>query len=125
MVSDSFMSSVNNDWKNLVILHGNEEVALDDVWGIGKVICVKFNGDKSIMVNVVSRWRGSSKHVSNDLNGKKGRRGEEGGGFGGGWDILKVVLRCGRIVCVMKIVSWNVRWQFVWKYFNKFPKLLI
>jgi len=33
-----------------VILHGNEEVALDDVWRVGKAISVKINGDKSIML---------------------------------------------------------------------------
>jgi len=47
MVFDSSMSSVNNGWKNWIILHGNEEVSLDDVWGIGKVISVKMDSSKN------------------------------------------------------------------------------
>lgn len=42
---------------------------------------------------MLSGGRGSSKHVSSELNAKKSMRGREGGGFGGGWDVLK--LCCG------------------------------
>lgn len=37
------------------MLHGNEEVELEDVWGFGKAIGVKFNGDKANMYNVLSQ----------------------------------------------------------------------
>ncbi|MCI29560.1 sulfate transporter, partial [Trifolium medium] len=30
--------SINNDWKNWVDVHGDEQMAVDDVWGIGKAI---------------------------------------------------------------------------------------
>lgn len=33
-----------------MILHGNEEVALDDVWRVGNAIGVKINGAKLIML---------------------------------------------------------------------------
>ncbi|CAJ2632329.1 unnamed protein product [Trifolium pratense] len=32
--------SINNDWTNWVAIHGNDQVAVDDVWGIGKAIGV-------------------------------------------------------------------------------------
>jgi hypothetical protein len=33
---DSSMSrAVNNDWRNWVAVHGNDQMAVDDVWGIG------------------------------------------------------------------------------------------
>lgn len=31
-------TSVNNDWKNWVVMNGNEQVTVVDVWGIGKAI---------------------------------------------------------------------------------------
>jgi len=53
--SDSFLVSLNNDWKHWVVIHGKEEVVVDDVRGIGKAIGVKFNGDKMNMFNLLSR----------------------------------------------------------------------
>jgi len=50
----TYEASVNNDWKNYIVLHGNEQVAVDDVWDIGKSIGIKFNGDKANMFNVLS-----------------------------------------------------------------------
>ncbi|PNX87532.1 hypothetical protein L195_g043622 [Trifolium pratense] len=47
--------SVNNDWMNWVAVHGNDHMAVDDVWGIGKAIGVKFNGDNVNMFNILSR----------------------------------------------------------------------
>ncbi|MCI96836.1 endonuclease/exonuclease/phosphatase family protein, partial [Trifolium medium] len=38
---------VNNDWKNWVVMHGNERMAVEDVWGIGKAISVKFTDDNA------------------------------------------------------------------------------
>ncbi|MCI27137.1 sulfate transporter, partial [Trifolium medium] len=38
----SSAASVNNDWKHWVVMQGNDQVAVDDVWGIGKAIGVKF-----------------------------------------------------------------------------------
>jgi len=60
--------SLNNDWKNCIVLHGNEQVAVDYVWGIGNSIGLKFTGDKANMFNVLSHrgrksvcgWGGSA-----------------------------------------------------------------
>jgi hypothetical protein len=53
--SESSQASVNKDLSNWVVLHGNEEVAVEDVWGIGKAIGVKFNVDNANMFSVLSR----------------------------------------------------------------------
>ena len=53
-------ASVNKDWENWAVLHGNNEVAVEDVWAIAKAIGVKFNGDKANMFNVLSRGRNRS-----------------------------------------------------------------
>jgi hypothetical protein len=42
--NDSSSALVSNDWKHWVVMHGNEKVAVEDVWGLGKTIGVKFNG---------------------------------------------------------------------------------
>jgi len=85
--SDS-QSLVNNDWSNWVVLHGNDKVAVDDIWRIGKVVGLKFNGDKNNMFNVLSRA---------GIGKKEGGVGREGVVLGGG------ELRC--CVVVMKIIS--------------------
>ncbi|MCI33296.1 hypothetical protein A2U01_0054513 [Trifolium medium] len=36
-------------------MHGNEKVTVEDVWGIGKAICVKFNGDDANMFKALSK----------------------------------------------------------------------
>lgn len=51
----SSSSSVNNDWRNWVVLRGDEEVELEDVRGTGKAIGVNFKGDNHNMFNVLSR----------------------------------------------------------------------
>ncbi|MCH86584.1 hypothetical protein A2U01_0007442, partial [Trifolium medium] len=48
-------ASVNNDWKHWVVKQGNDRMTVDDVWGIGKAIGIKFKGDNSNMFNVLSR----------------------------------------------------------------------
>jgi len=57
--SDTSQALVSNDWPNWVSLHGNEEVVVEDGWGIGKTISVKFNGDNVNPFNVLSQcgWR--------------------------------------------------------------------
>ncbi|PNX64333.1 putative sulfate transporter, partial [Trifolium pratense] len=47
--------SINNDWMNWVAVQGNDQLAVDDVWGIGKAIGVKFKGDNVNMFNILSR----------------------------------------------------------------------
>jgi len=37
-----------------VVLRGNEEVAVDAIWGIGKAISVSFQGDTQNMFSVLS-----------------------------------------------------------------------
>ncbi|PNX98197.1 putative sulfate transporter [Trifolium pratense] len=51
----SSSASVNNDWQNWVAMQGTEQMAVDDVWGIGKAIGVKFKGDNVNMFHVLSR----------------------------------------------------------------------
>ncbi|MCI90324.1 sulfate transporter, partial [Trifolium medium] len=41
----SSLDSVNNDWKHWVVMHGNEQVAMEDVRDIGRAIGVQFKGD--------------------------------------------------------------------------------
>ncbi|MCI45414.1 sulfate transporter, partial [Trifolium medium] len=60
---DSSSASVNNDWKHWVVMHGNEQLAMDDVCGIGKAIGVKFNKDNVNMfsANMLSALARSGK----------------------------------------------------------------
>ncbi|XP_045791437.1 uncharacterized protein LOC123886142 [Trifolium pratense] len=64
--------SVNNDWTNWVAVHGNDQMAVDDVWGIGKAIGVKFKGDNVNMFNILSR-------VSKGKRAVSGMKAEAGG----------------------------------------------
>ena len=64
--------SENTYWRNWVVLYGNDEIAVEDVWGIGKAIGVKFTGDKANMFNVLSR------------GGRKSGRGDVGAEVDGG-----------------------------------------
>jgi len=52
----SSSDSVNNDWKHSVVLLGDEEVAVEDVWGIGKDIGLKLG--KIIICLVCFREQG-------------------------------------------------------------------
>jgi len=65
-----------------VVLHGNEEVAVEDVQLIGKTIGVKFNEDKSNMFNALFR-SSSGKQV---LVIAKGDGGGCIGSFVGEWE---------------------------------------
>jgi hypothetical protein len=56
-------SSVGNDWKNWVVLQGNDDVVADDVTEVGKSIGVTFKGDKANMFSVLSK-SGADKLVS-------------------------------------------------------------
>jgi len=60
-------TSINNYWTNWLVLHGNKKVVDEDVRGIGKVVGLKFNGDKNNMFNVSSG---------------AGRKNQKGGGKG-------------------------------------------
>ncbi|MCI22261.1 sulfate transporter, partial [Trifolium medium] len=61
--------SVNNDWKHWVVLQGNEQVAVDDVWGVGKSIGVKFKGDNVNMFSVLARAGKVKKTASGQAHG--------------------------------------------------------
>ncbi|MCI06207.1 sulfate transporter [Trifolium medium] len=90
-------ASVNNDWKHWVVMQGNEQVAVDDIWGLGKAITVKFNGDNMNMFNVLSRAGKGKQVASSQLQGGRGRiRGARFRLSFSEW---------GRGVCVMKIIS--------------------
>jgi hypothetical protein len=45
----------DNDWRNWVAVHGNDQLAMEDIQGIGQTIGVTFRGDKENMFNVLSR----------------------------------------------------------------------
>ena len=60
-------TSVNNDWNNWLVLHGNDKVTSEDVCEIGRTVGLKFNGDKNNMFDVLSGV---------------GRKTREGGGEG-------------------------------------------
>jgi hypothetical protein len=66
---DSSSASVNNDWQHYVVMHGNQKVAVEDVWGVGKAIGVKFNGDPNNMFNVLSRVGRGKKAVGEGVKG--------------------------------------------------------
>ena len=72
-MSDDTVSanSINNDWKNWVVLHGSEKVAMDDVRSLGESIGAQFNGSH-IMFGVLAR-RGKGKKL--DVLEGEGRRG--------------------------------------------------
>ncbi|GAU28487.1 hypothetical protein TSUD_294900 [Trifolium subterraneum] len=53
--SDSSVASVNKDWENWVVMHGDEKVVAEDVRGIGEAIRVKFNGDSANMFSVLAK----------------------------------------------------------------------
>ncbi|MCI78073.1 hypothetical protein A2U01_0099343, partial [Trifolium medium] len=46
-------------------MHGNEKLAVDDVWGIGKAIGVEFKGDNANMFDALVRAK-NGKTVSTD-----------------------------------------------------------
>ena len=48
-------TSVNKDWNNWLVLHGNDKVRSDDVSEIGRSIGLNFAGDKNNMFDVLSR----------------------------------------------------------------------
>jgi hypothetical protein len=52
--STGSQSSVNNDWTNWLVLHGNKQDAVEDVCGIGKAVGLKFQGDKNNSFDVLS-----------------------------------------------------------------------
>ena len=47
-------TSVNNDWNNWLVLHGNEMVRSEDVRDIGRTVGLNFNGDKNNKFDVLS-----------------------------------------------------------------------
>ena len=71
---NSSMTSVNNDWKHWVVLHGNEKAVVDDVWGIGKVVRVKFNGENHNMFSVLARAGKGNREFKNMEDKKGGAR---------------------------------------------------
>jgi hypothetical protein len=56
LTSNSAASETSdNDWRNWVAVHGNDQLAMEDIQGIGQTIGVTFRGDKENMFNVLSR----------------------------------------------------------------------
>jgi hypothetical protein len=70
----SAAGSDNNDWKNWVAVHGNEQMVVDNVWGIGQTIGVTFGGDKENMFNVLSWAVNGKKEASGHPNGRRARK---------------------------------------------------
>ena len=108
-VSDgaSSSSSVNNDWKNWVVLHGNEDVKVEDVRGMGKAIGVNFKGDSHNKFSVLSKV-GKEKRKSKIKKRGGGKTEDDRGSLGvrlvgvrvvrvlGGWVVW---IRDGRLDC--------------------------
>jgi hypothetical protein len=65
---------INNDWQNWVTVHGDERIAVDDVWGIGEAIGVTFRGDKENMFHVLSRAGKGKQEKSEHRNGEGARK---------------------------------------------------
>ncbi|PNX85649.1 hypothetical protein L195_g041719, partial [Trifolium pratense] len=72
------LGSVNNDWMNWVAVHGNDHMAVDDVWGIGKAIGVKFKGDNVNMFNILSRASKGKRKASGLMAEAGGSRRDNG-----------------------------------------------
>jgi hypothetical protein len=64
----------NNDWTNWVAVHGNDQMVVDDVCGIGKTIGVSFMGDKENMFQVLSRAGNGKKETAGQRQGKRARK---------------------------------------------------
>ena len=60
-------TSVNNDWNNWLVLHGNDKVLAEDVCAIGRTVGLTFSGDLNNKFDVLSGM---------------GRKNREGGGDG-------------------------------------------
>lgn len=61
-------SSVNNEWQNWLVLHGDAKAVNEDVCDIGKVVGLKFSGDKNNTFDILSGTGrkidgGGGKHV--------------------------------------------------------------
>jgi len=61
VLESSFSASVNNDWKNWVVLWGKDEVVKGDINCFGKYLGVKFYNDKANQFRVLSRGRKQKK----------------------------------------------------------------
>jgi len=46
--------SVNNDWMNGLVLHGDDNAVNEDVYGIGHVVGLKFSSDKNNKFDILS-----------------------------------------------------------------------
>lgn len=73
----SSSASVNKEWNNWVVLHGKEKEAAEDVWGIGNVIGLQFEGDTHNMFGALAR-KGDGKRESKKCD--EGGRGRSAGG---------------------------------------------
>jgi hypothetical protein len=70
----SSSASVNNDWKHWIVMQGNDRFAVDDVWGIGKAIGVRFKRDNVNMFSVLSRASKGKQVGSGPSKGGRFRR---------------------------------------------------
>jgi len=52
--NSSSQTSVNKDWNNWLVLHGNDKVRSEDVRDIGRTVGLDFTGDKNNMFDVLS-----------------------------------------------------------------------
>ncbi|MCI16240.1 hypothetical protein A2U01_0037382, partial [Trifolium medium] len=54
-------------------MQGTEQLAVDDVWGIGKAIGIKFKGDNVNIFRVLSRaGKGKKEHSGSQQGGSAG-----------------------------------------------------
>jgi hypothetical protein len=59
----------SDDWKNWVAVHGTEELALEDVRGIGHSIGVTFGGGHENMFNALNRASKGKQESTGRLQG--------------------------------------------------------
>jgi hypothetical protein len=45
----------DNDWRNWLVVHGNDQLAMEDVGGIGQSIELRSGGGKENMFSALSR----------------------------------------------------------------------
>jgi hypothetical protein len=64
----------NNDWQNWVTVHDDDQMVVDNVWGIGQTIGVTFRGDKENMFHVLSRAGKGKQEKTGHLTGEGARK---------------------------------------------------
>jgi hypothetical protein len=65
--SQGSSASITNDWEHWMVMHGNEQRAMEDVRGIGRVIGVQVKGDITNRFKALSRDRKGVQVILDEL----------------------------------------------------------